>query len=178
MRNVNAEWFEVKISYEKIQDDGTQRKVTEAYVVDAMSYTEAESTIIDQMSNYITGEFKIKDIKQATYRDVFFSDKTTDDYWFKVKVKYITLDEKTAKEKYSMVTYLFQAHTLQLAVGYAENALDKGLADYKISNVSETPIMDVFEHENISRNLRKLENGNADDDIVEYEAANLNDNEE
>ena len=56
--------------------------------------------------------------------------------------------------------------------------MDKGLADYKISNVSETPIMDVFEHENTSRNLRKLENGNADDDIVEYEAANLNDNEE
>lgn len=174
MRNVNAEWFEVKISYEKIQDDGTQRKVTEAYVVDAMSYSEAESTIIDQMSNYITGEFKIKDIKPASYREVFFSDKTTDDYWFKVKVKYITLDEKTAQEKYSPVNYLVQAHTLQLAVGYVESAMNKGLADYTIANVSETKIMDVFEHEAVSQNLRKVENGNADDDIVEYEAANLN----
>ena len=97
MRSRTADWYETKIRYEKTMEDGAQKKVTEQYVVDALSFTEAENTIIEEMSSYISGEFKITDIKHAAYREIFFSENTNDDRWYKAKLQFITLDEKTEK---------------------------------------------------------------------------------
>lgn len=170
MRSRTTDWFEIKIAYDKTQDDGTQKKVTEQYVVDALSFTEAESTIIDEMSHYISGEFKVKDIKPASYHEIFFSEKNTDDRWFRAKLQYITIDEKTAKEKRTSVNYLCQAHSLPQAVDYIQEVMGNTLIDYVIAAIQETQIIDVFEHEGIKKQLLKAEaNGNADDDIVEYE---------
>ena len=74
MRSRTAIWFETKVRYEKTIEDGSQKKVTEQYTVDALSFTEAESTIIEEMSSYISGEFEVSDIKKATYKEVFFSE--------------------------------------------------------------------------------------------------------
>ena len=79
MRSRTAQWFECKIRYEKVQEDGLQKKVTEGYVVDALSFTEAEERIIEEMASYISGEFKVADIKQAPYKEIFFSDNEMDD---------------------------------------------------------------------------------------------------
>ena len=109
MRSRTANWFECKIRYEKVMDDGLQKKVTESYVVDALSFSEAEERIIEEMSSYISGEFDVTDIKKAAYKEIFFSDDEMADKWYKAKLQFITIDEKTEKEKRSTVTYLAQA---------------------------------------------------------------------
>lgn len=146
MRSRTANWFETKIRYEKMMDDGKQKMVTELYVVDALSFTEAEASIIEEMSSYISGEFKVTGISQSTYGEIFFSDIDTDDRFFKVKLQFITIDEKTEKEKRSNVIYLVQAHTLQQAIKNIEEVMSSTMIDYAIVAVQETQIMDVFEH--------------------------------
>ena len=146
MRSRTANWFETKIRYEKMMDDGKQKMVTELYVVDALSFTEAEASIIEEMSSYISGEFKVTGISQSTYGEIFFSDIDTDDRFFKVKLQFITIDEKTEKEKRSNVIYLVQAHTLQQALKNIEEVMSSTMIDYAIVAVQETQIMDVFEH--------------------------------
>ncbi|MBQ7513569.1 MAG: DUF4494 domain-containing protein [Prevotella sp.] len=146
MRSRTAIWFECKIGYEKVMDDGLQKKVTESYVVDALSFTEAEKRIMEEMSSYISGEFNIKDIKIAPYKEIFFSDDEMADRWYKAKLQFITIDEKTEKEKRSNVNYLVQAGTLKGAVNNIESVMGTTMIDYVIASISETTLMDVFEY--------------------------------
>ena len=146
MRSRTAIWFECKIAYEKVMEDGLQKKVTENYVVDALSFTEAEKRIMEEMSSYISGEFTIKDIKIAPYKEIFFSDEEMADRWYKAKLQFITIDEKTEKEKRSAVNYLVQAGTLKGAVGNIESVMGTTMIDFVIASVTETKLMDVFEY--------------------------------
>ena len=147
MRSRTADWFETKIRYEKTQEDGSMKKVTEQYVVDALSFTEAEAAITEEMKSYISGDYRITDIKMAAYHEIFFSDMDKDDKWYKAKLQFITVDEKTEKEKRSSVFYLVQAGSLTKAVGYIDEMMGKTMIDYVISSVAETQIMDVYEHD-------------------------------
>ena len=115
MRSRTAIWFECKIRYEKVTEEGLQKKVTEQYVVDALSFSEAETRIIEEMAAYISGEYEITDVRKAAYKEIFFSDCETEDRWYKAKLMFITIDERTEKEKRSAVTYLVQAGTLDPA---------------------------------------------------------------
>lgn len=146
MRSRTAIWFECKIQYEKIMEDGLQKKVVETYTIDALSFTEAEQRIMEEMSSYISGEFTIKDIKIAAYKEVFFSDEDSADRWYKTKLQFITIDEKTAKEKKSAVNYLVNAGTLNGAVKNIDEVMGGTMIDYVISSVAETSLMDVFEY--------------------------------
>ena len=146
MRSKTATWFECKIRYEKVMEDGLQKKVTEQYVVDALSFSEAEQRITEEMSAYISGEFEITDVKKAQYKEVFFSDAANDDRYYKAKLVFITIDERTEKEKRSAVTYLVQADTLDGAVKNINEVMDGTMIDYEKSNIAETKIMDVFEY--------------------------------
>ena len=123
------------------------KKVTEQYVVDALSFTEAEAAITEEMKSYISGDYRITDIKMAAYHEIFFSDMDKDDKWYKAKLQFITIDEKTEKEKRSSVFYLVQAGSLTKAVGYIDEMMGKTMIDYVISSVAETQIMDVYEHD-------------------------------
>ena len=145
MRSRTAIWFECKIGYEKVMEDGLQKKVTESYVVDALSFTGAEKRIMEEMSSYISGEFTIKDIKIAPYKEIFFSDDEMADRWYKAKLQFITIDEKTEKEKRSNVNYLVQAGTLKGAVNNIESVMGTTMIDYVIAAVNETTLMDVYE---------------------------------
>ena len=147
MRSRTADWFETKIRYEKRQEDGSMKTVTEQYVVDALSFTEAEAAITEEMKSYISGDYRITDIKMAAYHEIFFSDMDKDDKWYKAKLQFITIDEKTEKEKRSSVFYLVQAGSLTKAVGYIDEMMGKTMIDYVISSVAETQIMDVYEHD-------------------------------
>ena len=146
MRTRTAIWFEAKVRYEKVMEDGLQKKVTELYVIDALSYSEAETRIMDEMSSYISGEFEVADLKKAAYKEVFFSDKETDDRWYKARLQFITIDEKTEKEKRSAVTYLVQAATLDSAVKNINEVMNGTMIDYEKSNIAETKVVDVFEY--------------------------------
>ena len=114
MRSRTANWFECKIRYEKIMEDGLQKKVTEVYTVDALS---------------------------------FFSEEEMADKWYKTKLQFITIDEKTEKEKRSAVNYLVQAGSLHGAVKNIEEVMGGTMIDYVIASVAETSLMDVFEYQ-------------------------------
>ncbi len=139
-------WFECRIKYEKTMDDGLQKKVSETYVVDALSFTEAEQRIMEEMSSYISGEFEVADIKKAVYKEIFFSDADMADRWYKTKLQFITIDEKTEKEKRSAVNYLVQAGTLNGAVKNIDEVMSGTMIDYVIASISESTLMDVFEY--------------------------------
>ena len=127
-------------------EDGLQKKVNENYTVDALSFTEAEKRIMEEMSSYISGEFSVKDIKIAPYKEIFFSDDPSADRWYKAKLQFITIDEKTEKEKRSNVYYLVEGCSLESARRNIDEVMDGTMIDYSIASVSETPIMDVFEY--------------------------------
>lgn len=127
-------------------EDGLQKKVKEIYVVDALSFTEAEARIIDEMKSYISGEFQVQNINPASYGEIFFSDSENADKWYKSKLQFITIDEKTDKEKRTNVTYLVQAGTLEQARKNIEDVMGGTMIDYDIVGVNETKIMDVFEY--------------------------------
>lgn len=157
MRSRTSEWFETKIRYAKTQEDGTQKNATEHYVVDALSFTEAEGAILEEMKAYISGDYKITDIKPAAFHEIFFSDMDKDDKWYKAKLMFITIDEKTQKEKRTAVTYLVQAATLPGAVKNITEVMGGTMIDYEISSVAETQIMDVFEHDADPEKHKQLE---------------------
>lgn len=146
MRSRTAEWFEVKIRYEKTMDDGLQKKVTEKYTVDALSHTEAESRIAEEMKSYISGEFDVKGIVPASYKEIFFSDNENDDKWYKAKLQFITIDENTDREKRSNVYYLIQAGSFGQAVKHIDEVMGGTMIDYVIASMAETTLMDVFEY--------------------------------
>lgn len=146
MRSKTANWFICKIRYEKTQEDGLQKKVTESYVVDAVSFGEAESRIIEEMQAYISGEFEIIDISRAAFKEIFFSDEETADRWYNAKLEFITIDEKTEKEKRSAVVYLVQAGTFDNALKNVNEAMGGTWIDYVTAKIEETKLMDVFEY--------------------------------
>ncbi|OJX63062.1 DUF4494 domain-containing protein [Dysgonomonas sp. 37-18] len=135
-------WFQVKATYEKMLENGTQKKVTESFLLDSLSFTEAESRAVEELKPYISGEFTIADIKRARLSELFFND--NGDRYFKAKVCFITLDEKSGTEKKTSVQMLAQASSLREALQVVNKGMDGTLADYFIASLSETAIMDVF----------------------------------
>ena len=146
MRTRTANWFLCKIRYEKTMEDGLQKRVTEQYVVDALSFTEAEARIMEEMASYISGEFEVWEIDRAVFKEVFFSDEDMADKWYKSKLQFITIDEKTDKEKKTNVYYLVQGSSLENARKNIDEVMGGTMIDYVICSVSETVIMDVFEY--------------------------------
>ena len=139
-----SKFYEVKVQYQKTLEDGKEKKVTEQYVVEAFSFTEAEKRITEEMSAYIHDSFDVVAEKIAPYNEIFLSDRTDDDKWFISKVGFITLDEKTAKEKKQTFRYLVQAATSELALDYTKEMFSHGMSDYSIDSVQDTPTLDVF----------------------------------
>ena len=137
-------WFECKVTYEKTLENGTVKKVTEPYLIDALSFTEAEARIIEELKPYISGEFTIADIKRAKLSELFFNE--NGDRYFKAKVYFITLDEKSGMEKKTAAQMLIQASDIDEALAELKKGMAGTLADYTIATLAETPIMDVFQY--------------------------------
>lgn len=140
-------WFLCKIRYEKTLENGLTSKVTEAYLVDAQSYTEAEARIIEEMTAYISGEFSVSDIKRANYSELFTSDDTSADTWFEGKLDFITLDERSGSEKKTRTRVLVQAADLRDALKKLDEGMKGTMSDYQIAALLETPIIDVYFYE-------------------------------
>ena len=139
-------YFEVKVKCEKTQENGMQKKVTETYLVDALSFSECEGRIIDEMKVYISGEFEVNAIQKAKYNELVESEDTSADKWYKCKLQFITLDEKTEKEKKSAVHYLVQGSSLENAKNNMVKFMSTSSIDYEFIEIKETPIMDVFKY--------------------------------
>lgn len=145
MRVRTSTWYETKIKYQKTMGDGSEKVVNELYVVDALSCTEAETSVIDEMI-YISGDSAVTSAKITDYGEIFFSDLYDDDKWYKAKLQFITIDEKSGKEKRSNVTYLVQAKSLARALRYVDEVMGKSMLDYDIVGLNKTHVFDVFEH--------------------------------
>lgn len=163
MKSRVSKFFEVKIQNREIQEDGKEKKVTEQYVVEALSFTEAETRIIEEMTPYISGEFDVVSEKIAPFNEIFLSDNSTDDKWFVSKVSFITIDEKTDKEKKQTFRYLVQAATSELALDYTKEMLSHGMSDYRIDAVQDTPTLDVFLYK-VKKEVVETPEKNANDD--------------
>lgn len=146
MRTKTSTWIETKVKYQKTTDDGVEKMVSELYVIDALSFTEAESSIIEEMKSYVSGDMKVNALRKASYSEVFFSDNDDDDKWYKAQLQFITIDEKTEKEKRSNVRYLVQAKSLARALRYVDEVMGKTMIDYDVIGLTLTHVYDVFEH--------------------------------
>jgi hypothetical protein len=135
-------WFECKVRYEKTAQDGRQKKVIETYLVDAVSFTDAEKRIHEVLQPYISGEFFVNNIKIANYADLIPND--NGDRWFKCKVTYISLDEEKGVERKSNSYMLVQANNVKEAFDNIEKSMEGMVSDYEIPAIQESPLMDVF----------------------------------
>ncbi len=137
-----ALWFECRIRYDKIMENGAVKKVTEPYLVDALSFTEAEARIIKEMTPFISGDFTIPAIKKTRIAEIFF-DSCADKFWM-VKYNIITIDDKLGRERRTPVLVIVQANDQQGATDRFNEGMKGTMADYEIESVSETKLMDVY----------------------------------
>ncbi len=142
-----AEWFECKVRYDKLLEDGKTKKATDTYLVDALSFTEAEKRFIDEIQPFMSTEYLVTDIKRARLAELFESDDTTDDRWFKAKVAYITIDEEKGIEKRTCQNILVQAKDFRVALKNLDKFMEGTLGDWIIVSITETNILDVFKYE-------------------------------
>lgn len=139
-----ANWFECKIRYDKIQDNGAVKKVNEPYLVDANTFTEAEARIIKEQEPFMSGEFSVSAVKRTKIAEIFFNDAEDCDKWYMVKAAFITIDEKTATEKRTTTLFLVQAANFRNALDNFVEGMKGTMADYDIVAINETPLMDVY----------------------------------
>ncbi|WP_109097536.1 DUF4494 domain-containing protein [Aquimarina sp. AU58] len=139
---MSTTWYECKVKYRKIDESGVQKVTTEPYLVDALSYTEAETRINEEMSAYISEEFKITNIKIANFAEIHPFDNS--DRWFKSKVALVSYDEESGKERKSSMYLLVQANDVKEAYDNTISMMKDSVSDYTVPAISESPIMDVF----------------------------------
>ncbi len=144
---MNNQWFECKVKYEKTLETGQVKKVNEPYLVDALNFTEAERRIIEEITPFMTGEFEVSDIKRARYAELFEArGDDSADRFFRAKLVFITLDEKSGKEKRTSQNMLVQASDLRDAIKRLDEGMKDSMMDYTIASVTETAIMDVYHY--------------------------------
>ena len=137
-------WFECTIKYEKQLEEGKIAKTTERYLVDALTFTEAEARIIKEMKPFISGEFEVSNINPQKYSELFWNEKC--DKWFKTKVNFIVLDEEKGVEKKVANYMLVQANDLKEARELLVEGMKGSQADWEIASISETKIIDVYKY--------------------------------
>lgn len=135
-------WFECKVKLEKTVDDGKIVKVGESYLVDALSFTEAEERMVEEMKPFISGDFQIANIKRVKISELFFNE--NGDKWYRCKVNFVTFDEEKGVEKRSPVQMMVQSADFRGALDGLTEGMKGTMADWEVANITETTIMDVF----------------------------------
>jgi len=166
-------WFECKVKYRKLDDNGVQKVTTEPYLIDAVSYTEAETRITEEMSMYVSEEFMITNIKMANFAEIHPFENA--DRWFKTKVSLVAYDEESGKERKTSMYLLIQANDVKEAFDSTNIVMKDTMGEYSIPSIAESPIMDVFPY--FDGEIDKLEKFNAikasvpvEKEVVEEEA--------
>lgn len=137
-----AQWIKTSVRFDKMLENGTVKKVTEPYLVDALSFTEAEARIIEEVTPYISGEFTVSAVKKSKIAEIFWDN--NGERWYQVKVAFITIDEKTAAEKRTVSVVMVQAHDFDNALANFKDGMKGTMADFEIVSIAETNIMDVY----------------------------------
>lgn len=135
-------WYECKVKYRKTHETGEQKVTTDTYLLDAVSYTEAEARISEEMKSYTSEDFRIMNIKVANFSEVHPFENS--DRWFKSKVSLVALDEESGKERKTNMYLLVQANDVKEAFENTTKAMENTMGDYSIPSITESPILDVF----------------------------------
>ncbi len=138
-----ATWFECKVKYDKLAENGQQKTVTEPYLVDALSFTEAEARIIEEITPFISGDFKVTAVKRTNTAEIFWDEEG--DRWYRVKVNFVTIDEKTAVEKKTANYIMVQAADFKKAFDNFMAGMKGTMSDFEVASITETAIMDVYQ---------------------------------
>ena len=159
---MTANWFEAKIAYTKINEYGREKKVSESYLLDIMSYTEGEERISREMESIISGDYHIKSLKKSNITELVPSEDENDDRWYKAKIRIIDADEVIGQEKSSFQYYLVAASNFNRALNNLEKSLSTFVVPYEIYSITNTDFVDVFlyfsdEEEKLPENLSPLE---------------------
>lgn len=150
MKSLTGKYFIVGVRYEKALEDGTSAKTTEQYVVDALSWSECEAKITEEMTAYTNGDMEIVTMKKAGFSELFLSEVDSEDKYYDCSINMITIDDKSGKEKKIKVRYLVQGDTIEKARKNVDEIMGKSLIDYDIVKLKLTNILDVY-----GRNLEK-----------------------
>ena len=140
-----AQWFECKIKIDNTTADGVIKTSTENYLVDALSFTEAEARITEEMQPYISGEFKVDSVKRVRVSEMFFDE--TGDRWYKAKVNFVTLDEKKGVEKRTASYMYVQATEFSKALQNLMEGMKGTMSDFEVASITETTLLDVFKED-------------------------------
>ena len=138
-------WFECTVSIDQVQEDGATKKVPQKYLVDAISFKEAEDKIIEEVSPYTSGSLDVDAVKKVKINEFFYGE---GDMWYKVKAMYITIDEKTQAEKETSMFAMVLSSSFESALSTFLTNMKGSLCDYRIVKIEETKILDVFSHNN------------------------------
>jgi hypothetical protein len=138
-----AQWIEVKVRYEKMTESGKTVKVTDPYLVDALSCTEAEARVVEEITPFVN-DFNVLSVNKTKISEIFWDE--TGDRFYKVKVNFITIDEKSAVEKRTASYILVQASTFADALANFNNGMKGTMADYEIESITETKIVEVYRY--------------------------------
>lgn len=136
-----ALYFETAVRYVKMQDNGTVKKTTEKFLVDALSFAEAEARTVEERTPFISGDFDVRAAKKTKISEIF--NLGAERYWL-VKVAFITIDEKTAAEKRSTSQILVGASDFTNAIEEFNEGMKGTMTDFEIISLFETPIMEVY----------------------------------
>lgn len=163
-----ANWFEAKVKYVKVGEDGRERKVSEMYLLDAMSYTEAESRIVSEMEMIVKGDYYIPSLKKSNITEVVTSEDERDDRWYKAKVAIVDAEEVSGREKRSFQYYLVAASDTNRALENLNKALATFVVPWEVASIADTQFMDVLpyeedDEENNSEDLKRKED--EEDDV-------------
>nr|WP_319998852.1 DUF4494 domain-containing protein [uncultured Draconibacterium sp.] len=136
-------WFESKVKYMKVSESGSESMVTENFLLDAVSYTDAETRIIRQMQQIVRGgEFQIVDIKKSRIAEVFPFE--NGEWWFKAAINLVTIDEEAGKEKKIKTNYLIMADDIKEALTRLDESLEYLVIPFVVTSLAVSPIVDVF----------------------------------
>ncbi|HLN72329.1 MAG TPA: DUF4494 domain-containing protein [Prolixibacteraceae bacterium] len=135
-------WFEVKVKYVKVDDDGREKKVSEVYLLDAVTFTDAETRIIKQLETMVRGEFIVDNIKKSNIVEIFPNE--NGEWWYKAKIGIVTIDEEKGKEKKINNYFLVAADDLKQALQRLEEGLSYILVPYQTTSLAICNIVDVF----------------------------------
>lgn len=150
-----AQWIEVRARYDKMMENGSVKKVTEPYLADALSCTEAEARVTEELTPFISGDFRISSVVTTKISEIFWD--ASGDRFYKVKVNFITLDEKTATEKRTATYILVQASSFKEAYDNFIDGMKGTMADYEIEAITETKLVDVYRADLTSKAEREAD---------------------
>lgn len=138
-----ANYIETRIRYDKMRENGVVKKTTESYLVDALSFTEAEARIIEEQTPFMSGDFTVSAVKKSKVAEIYRD--ASGDKWYRCKLMFITIDEKSGAEKRSASIIMVQAIDFRNALKNLLDCMKSTMSDFEIAEIAETKIMDVYD---------------------------------